>query len=79
MKGKLVHILEDPIELKPGEYGLYNGNWWVYPPKEGAGPVNISTWSTTFDNETATLTVSPSINVIGRWHGFLKNGEWSEC
>lgn len=25
------------------------------------------------------ITVSPSINVVGRWHGYLKDGELSEA
>ena len=30
-----------------------------------------------FDRETVTL--HPSLNMVGHWHGWLKNGQWSEC
>lgn len=81
IKGTRVEIKDDPIELKPGEYGKFNGNWWCYPPKDDAGPVHITgygyEWNVT-ENPNKTITVSPSINVIGKWHGWLRNGEWSE-
>jgi hypothetical protein len=69
LKSTRVEIKEDPIELKPGEYGKWNGHWWVYPPKEDAGPIPITGYKPEWEvveNADGTITVSPSINVVGR-------------
>ena len=82
--GRRVEIIEDSIELKPGDYSLYKGHWWVYPPLEGAGPVPITGYGTEWqvtEHEDKTITVSPSIFVHSNppWHGFLTKGEWISC
>jgi hypothetical protein len=84
MKGRRVEIKDDPTELMPGDYGMHEGNWWVYPPLEGAGPVPITGYHiewTVVEHEDKTITVTPSIFVHGEhpWHGFLTKGNWQEC
>lgn len=70
--------------MEPGDYGIdIDGYYICYPPKDGAGPINISTWNVTVNSD-GTITVSPSINVMNPdgsslWHGFLKNGIWEEA
>ena len=65
-------------EMEPGTYLKRGATWFCYPPREGAGPVNISTWNIT-EHEDGTITVSPSIYVrgTGGWHGHLVGGVWT--
>lgn len=80
MKGRRVEITDDPVCLKPGDYGMWKEHWWAYPPLEGAGPVDVTTWQVT-EHADKTITVKPSIFVHSSpsWHGFLTCGEWQEC
>ena len=81
-QGKRLYEADDASVgmMNPGEYlKRGDGLWFCYPPREGAGPVNISTWTIT-EYEDGTITVSPSIHVHepNGWHGFLEHGIWRE-
>lgn len=67
-------------QLQPGDFGQdADGLWWVRAPK--CGPSLISR-HTVIEHEDGTITVSPSILVIGAenegYHGFLERGYWRE-
>jgi hypothetical protein len=68
--GEIAHM--DPGDYQRDEHG----GWWVCLPNGDAS--NITTWTVT-EHDDRTITVSPSIHSIGRWHGFLERGVWREC
>ena len=76
----------DPFDLKPGEW-QFVGDYtaiWVHVPHTDAMkglvrlPISLTgsavppVWQ--WDGNKEAPTLSPSINVIGVWHGWLKNG-----
>jgi hypothetical protein len=70
----------DPIFMKPGDYGKYQGRWYCITPEGHLGDI---TNHTIIEHEDGTITVKPSIlikdyniknNII--WHGFLECGIW---
>lgn len=68
---------------KVGDYGKDDfGVWWVWVPKcHNALALNIKpecTWKIE-EHEDGTISVSPSINAVNHWHGYLKKGIWKEC
>lgn len=80
----------DFAKMLPGDYCIdTTGVWWVYPPKDGCGPVRLDGWSIT-EHGDGSITVSPSIFVnppqvvrvnkdAPSWHGYLEQGIWREC
>ena len=72
--------------LKSGEFGInpQDDNWYACTPNGHLG--NLENHEVT-EHEDGTITVSPSILVIGydnekkektAWHGFLEHGVWRE-
>lgn len=70
------------LPTEPGEYGRLEGGWYVCCPNGMIGNVSRHT---VVEHEDGTITVSPSILVSGgpgmkdSWHGYLRNGVWSEA
>jgi len=52
---------------------LPNGTWFLVDSKTTTGPDG---WVVT--GEPPNITVQPSINVVGLWHGYLTSGELSD-
>lgn len=54
------------------------GWWWNVdgPSNDGAGNLNAHAWTRTGDPKAVppTISATPSINAVGRYHGFLTNG-----
>lgn len=66
-----------PNDVERGDYWRdANGQWWCYPPK---GPAGVLSGHTVIEHEDGTITVSPSILMPERWHGYLTRGFWTEC
>ncbi|MBE3065619.1 MAG: hypothetical protein IMZ54_02410 [Acidobacteria bacterium] len=70
------------VMFAPGEYGRHPlGNvWMACTPNGHLG--NLAN-HTVIEHEDGTITVSPSILVVGTkdealWHGFLEHGVWRE-
>lgn len=86
MNGRRIDITTDKhfvSNMQPGDYGLYEGRWYCCTPKQGfaylTGHSDPSRdWEVT-EHEDGTITVKPSINQVGRWHGYLEKGIWREC
>lgn len=86
MNGQRLHEVEGEddfvfrIFTSPGAYGKRDGVWYCCTPNGLAG--NLCNHSVVEHND-GTITVSPSILVAQRhpisWHGYLKQGVWSEC
>ncbi len=81
MKGKRHDI--EPMDMEIGDYGYFNGHWWVRAPNGDLCMVDA--WTIT-EHEDTTITMSPSLLIHEpgdkskpKWHGFLNHGEWSEC
>lgn len=93
MTGK--RVIQEPGEcpgtlmdrMQPGDYAFCSGHgypdlpsgvWLVKCPNGDVG--NLSRHQIT-EHENGTITVSPSIQVVGQgqWHGWLQNGIWREC
>jgi hypothetical protein len=61
----------------PGDYWRDgDGVWWVRPPQGHMGPL---TDHEVIEHEDGTITVSPSIDSPGEWHGYLERGLWRAC
>ena len=77
LDGKYPYEIEP--HLQPGDYAssVY-GLWCLRAPNGDAGTLKPSV-HTIIEHEDGTLTVSPSIQFETgqRWHGYLKNGNWS--
>lgn len=89
IQGKRVDCLRDKdgwISLNPGEYCKdENSVWWVRCPADGdycahpiTHPSKKERW-TVVEHEDGTITASPSIHLVGIWHGYLERGVWREC
>jgi len=76
---------DDWLKLQVGDYFKdQDGKWWCCPPNvDPMGPITLQRHPTVKwdvkENADGTITVSPSINVQGHWHGFLVNGIFKEC
>jgi hypothetical protein len=85
MKGRRIDLKFDQIHtMQPGDYGKDDTGLWYCCTPNGAGPGclgNGTSHHQVTEHKDGTITVSPSILISGqiKWHGFLKNGEWSEC
>lgn len=72
---------DDTRDFRPGDYGRVNGAWQARTPEGHLG--NLSGHQVT-EHEDGTVTVSPSIRVVGgsgdafAWHGYLERGVWRE-
>lgn len=76
MQGRrLPGSVEWPDSL-PGDYWRHKGKWYVCLPN--GDNCDISTWEV-IEHEDGTISVSPSINSVGRWHGWLKRGVFIEA
>ena len=64
----------DVSELEAGDYVKRGSIWWVCLPNGVPGRLNDG-W-TVEEHEDETITVSPSIDDPGGWHGFLERGVW---
>lgn len=53
-----------------------DGVWWCRPPDCHSG---MLTDHEVAAHEDGTITVSPSIDLPGIWHGYLRRGVWTEC
>jgi hypothetical protein len=67
---------------KPNTYPLL---WFVCPCGKCTGRSFIllgkdkGAPSPSWDFDEKTLTLAPSLNIVGHWHGHLKDGQWSKC
>jgi hypothetical protein len=86
MQGRRVYPDSDAYlacNMEPGDYGKsIDGAWYVCTPKDGLTRItgngeNMANWKVE-EHADGTITVSPSINQIGLWHGFLEKGTWRE-
>ncbi len=74
------------LNLGPGEFGKQGGIWYACTPNGHMG--NLSNHEV-IEHDDETITVTPSIRVVGSiagvvdvgelWHGHLKAGVWSKC
>lgn len=69
-----------------GDYGRWNGVWYVRPPLNSAGESYVGSVRnhTVVEHDDGTITVSPSIlqkwgDGEEIWHGFLERGIWRSC
>lgn len=90
MKGQRLHPEPDEEDFiwrvfqTPGAYGTPDGKqWYCTTPNGLAGNL---TKHTVVEHGDGTITVTPSILVTSgsqkkepSWHGYLTNGNWSEC
>lgn len=79
--------MSDPFDLKPGEWSFVDDYTaiWVHVPHHDAmmGLVRLPISSTgsdvppvwAWDGNKEKPTLTPSINVIGVWHGWLRAGK----
>lgn len=69
------------IPAEPGDYGLFEGEWWCKPPRTGFPSGRLGN-HTVVEHDDQTITVEPSILMnVGdgrRWHGYLRAGVWDE-
>jgi len=83
MNGRRVHFTKGNITLHEGDYGKdpeQPNVWWVRPPRGHTGMIRHEPgvhWTIT-EHEDGTITASPSINMVGVWHGYLEHGVWKE-
>lgn len=51
----------------------------VAPLSAGRGfkPATVPSWQ--WDGSTDAPTLTPSVNHVGHWHGWLRNGVWESC
>lgn len=72
---------QDNQVMGMGEYGLYDGKWFMRVPSPGFGMGSLNNHDVT-EHEDGTITVSPSILCTGhngkQWHGYLERGVWRE-
>ena len=80
MQGVRLPDETSPHLFCPGEYGLYQGEWYGRTPNgllAGLARHSVAI------GQDQSITVSPSILVKGgqneSWHGFLESGVWREC
>lgn len=73
-------------EFKNGDYGKDGGGRWFALPPETPGAHGCGIWLNNpnyswdvVEHEDGTITVSPSIDAIGYWHGYLQKGIWKKC
>lgn len=66
-------VTAEPHEFEPGDYGFYKGRLWCRVPTGAL--CDLERW-TVVEHEDSTVTVTPSINAIGEWHGWLTKGEF---
>lgn len=78
MQGTRVHPNEKGhLFLPPASYGKdSDGVWNIRAPKGGGG---ILDGHTVVEHDDGTITVSPSLNYPGVWHGYLRAGKFEEC
>lgn len=62
-------------QVPPGIDPRGNGIWYVVAPDGGCGAL-LPSKHTVFEHEDGTITVSPSIVMPNKWHGFLERGIW---
>lgn len=53
-----------------------DGTWWCRPPGCHGGMLLDHV---VIEHEDKTITVTPSIHMVGLWHGYLTNGVFKEC
>lgn len=64
------------LYLGPGDYGKHpDGTWYASPPDSGIGLGSLAGHEVT-EHEDGTITVSPSILIDNKWHGYLERGIW---
>lgn len=66
-----------PIDCHPGDYWFdaATRTWMAYCPKGGIGALSDHI---VVEHDDGTITVSPSILMPGKWHGYLERGVWRE-
>lgn len=78
--GKRVYDTKRPLQV--GEFQKSDlGHWFVRPPGV-PHEIGITGGATEWDvveHEDGTISVTPSINVIDIWHGYLTRGVWRSC
>lgn len=85
----LFYAGDAPEKLVPPGAFTYDGRYFTYVCPCGcklAGMLRVGlsekpdeTPSWTFDGNYANPTLHPSINHIGHWHGWLRNGWWEQA
>lgn len=87
MQGRRIETPASWETLKVGDYFKdADGLWWVtIPGMDPTFPFRIqnpgqekTTWQVE-EHEDGTITVSPSLHMIGYWHGFLRRGRFESC
>ena len=67
-----------PCGLPPGR-GEGRCSWArVYVPIAGRSKHSV-TWKLVCGEDLTTLTLSPSLHLVGHWHGWLKSGVLTSC
>ena len=66
--------------FKPGDYGIEKGEWQCRTPDSNIGLGSLTNHEV-IEHDDGTITVSPSILITGKasWHGYLKEGIWTEA
>jgi hypothetical protein len=69
------------LRFSPGDYGRISATWFCSTPNGHMG--NLENHAVT-EHEDGTITVAPSILVMGTkdeqlWNGFLERGVWREA
>ncbi len=63
--------------LPPASYGKdADGIWNARAPRGGSG---ILDGHTVVEHDDGTITISPSLDLPGIWHGFLRAGVFEKC
>jgi Family of unknown function (DUF6527) len=81
MDGKRIKLV-DHDQIYPRESGEYMGPdrehiVWFIPPIENGKLCRIKQGPWLFkEEEDGSLTITPSMNVKDKWHGFLTKGKW---
>lgn len=76
--GKRLPDSDEWPDLGACEYVKHQGVWWVCAPTGDNVQIRPGMW-TVEEHEDGTITVSPSLNIVGRWHGWLKKGIWEDA
>lgn len=86
VKGTLVADIDDD-STRPGDFELsgdpVGGLWYNCPCGCGSQgflpirPAASPSWE--WDGNREAPTLNPSVNHVGHWHGWLRNGVWESC
>ena len=79
-QGQRVYLNGKDLWMPPCSYGKdREGQWHVRGPYGHAGILQpASDWNVT-EHDDGTITVSPSLDMPGTWHGFLERGVFKDA